>query len=424
MAHAMTHAAFVETRGVRLHYRIDGEDGAPPLLLCNSLGTDLHMWDAQVPEFARRFRVIRYDGRGHGQSGIPHSPSTLTELGEDVIDLLAALDIERVRFCGLSLGGLVGQWLALHAPGRIERMVLASTNARFGTPESWNARISQVEREGIEGIADATLGRWFSPGFRQREPEVVEGVRRQLLATSKLGYTSCCAALRDADLRTLVARIAVPTLVIVGEEDPVSTPADARWLAEQIPAARYAILRGAHLCNLEDAGTFTDVALSFLGGGVELGDERERYATGIATRRAVLGNAHVDRAVARLNPFNQEFQDLITRYAWGEIWSRPGLPRHTRSLLTISMMVALRLDAELKLHLRAAGNNGVSREEIKEVLLQSAIYCGVPAAHAAFRAAEEVFAEADAQAQGERTPAHEHADEHEHERDDAASRNA
>jgi 3-oxoadipate enol-lactonase/4-carboxymuconolactone decarboxylase len=386
--------AFVETRGVRLHYRIDGDEQAPPLLFCNSLGAELGMWDAQLAAFGQRFRVIRYDARGHGKSGVPVTASTLQDLGEDVLDLLDALGIERIRFCGLSLGGQVGQWLALHVPWRIERMALCSTSARFGTPESWSARISQVQREGMQGIVDATMSRWFSADFRQREPAAVETVRAAFLATPTDGYLSCCAALRDADLRAVVSHVSVPTLVLAGEEDPGTSPADARWLCEQIPGARYAILRGAHLCNIEDAAAFNDTVLSFLGGGATHGDERERYATGLATRRAVLGDAHVDRSLQRLNPFNHDFQDLITRYAWGEIWSRSGLPRHTRSLLTVSMLVALRQEHELALHLRAARNNGVTREEIMEVLLQSAIYCGVPAAHAAFRIAEEVLAEA------------------------------
>jgi len=246
----------------------------------------------------------------------------------------------------------------------------------------------------MEGIVEATMARWFSADFRQRETAAVESVRAAFLATPTDGYLSCSAALRDADLRAVVSHVSVPTLVVAGEEDPGTSPADARWLCEQIPGARYAILRGAPLCNIEDAAAFNDTVLSFLGGGGTHGDERERYATGLATRRAVLGDAYVDRSLQRLNPFNHEFQDLITRYAWGEIWSRPGLPRHTRSLLTLSMLVALRQEHELALHLRAARNNGVTRDEIMEVLLQSAIYCGVPAANAAFRIAEEVLAEA------------------------------
>lgn len=395
----MTHHGFVETRGTRLHYRVDGRPDAPPLLMCNSLGTTLEMWEPQVVALSQRFRVIRYDRRGHGQSGVPLAESTLSELGEDVLDLLDALKIEQVRFCGLSIGGFVGQWLALNAPSRIERMVLSSTAARIGTPEGWSARISQVEREGMQGIVEGTLGRWFTADFRRRRPEAVEAVKRAFVAISPAGYISCCAALRDADLRTKVAKIGVPTLIIAGEDDPVTTPADARWLAENIPAARYAILRGAHLCNIEDAAAFTDIVSSFLAEGSSPG-ERERYAAGMSVRRAVLGNEHVDRSLQRLTPFNGDFQDMITRYAWGEIWTRPGLPRHTRSLITISMLVALRLDAELRMHLKAARNNGVSRDEIKEVLLQSAIYCGVPAAHAAFRAAEEVFAADDQSPEG------------------------
>lgn len=383
----------VQANGVRLHYRLDGPAQAPVLLLSNSLGTSLAMWDAQIPAFARRFRVLRYDVRGHGASDVPPGEYDIEQLGRDALGLLDALELEKVHFCGLSVGGLTGQWLALNAPQRLHKLVICNTAAKIGTAETWNARIALVQDRGMTEVAPGAIGRWFTAAFAELEPAAVAAVRSQLLATPPAGYASACAAVRDADFRAQLPALKVPLLVVAGIHDPVTTVEDARFIAGSVPGARLAELPAAHLSNIEARERFDAVVLDFLGEGHL--HEDERYRLGLQRRREVLGDAHVDRSLGNLTPFNEEFQDYITRNAWGAIWTRPGLPGHTRSLLTIAMMVALGRDAELKLHLNAARNNGVSREQIKEVLLQAAVYCGVPAANHAFHLAQQVFAEQD-----------------------------
>lgn len=391
--------SFAELPDVCLHYELEGPDDAPLLVLSNSLGADLSMWAMQMPALLAHFRVLRYDTRGHGESGIPSGDYTVEQLGRDVIGLLDHLGIARAHFCGISMGGLSGIWLALHHPERLGRLVLANTAARIGSDEGWQARIDAVGSGGMAALAPAIIERWYTPGYRSRCAAAVAPFQAALAATSPDGYASCCAALRDADLRVGLSRIALPTLVIAGTVDHSTPAADGRAVAAQIEGARYVELDAAHISNQEQAGAFTAAVLSFLTDDAI--NDRARRAAGMSVRRAVLGDAHVDRAQDSLTDLNREFQDFITRYAWGEVWTRPGLSRHTRSLLTIGLMVALNRPDELKLHLRAARNNGVTPDEIKEVLLHCAIYAGVPAANAAFHTASEVLAEV----QGSSSPA-------------------
>ncbi len=382
---------------VQLNYRIDGRDDAPVLVLSNSLGTDLEMWSPQMPVLVERFRVVRYDTRGHGASSVTEGPYTLDQLGHDVLGLLDHLGIERTHFCGLSMGGLTGLWLAVCAPSRIGRLVLANTGARIGTADGWNSRIASIRDAGSGGlpaaVVDGVVERWFTRRHRDLAVAEVERIRRMLVDTSAIGYAANCAAIRDADLRTALTAIRLPTLVVAGAHDP-STPASlGRDIAAAVSGAEYVELDAAHLSNLEQAGAFNAALLRFLTGDAIT--ESGRRAIGDGMRRSVLGDAHVDRSAAARTAFNGEFLDYITRTAWGETWTRPGLPRHTRSLLTIAMMVALNRPDELRLHLNAARNNGVTRDELKEVLMQAAVYCGVPAANAAFHLAAQVFAAQD-----------------------------
>ena len=380
---------FAELPDLRLHYEVEGREDAPVLVLSNSLGTDLSMWSVQMPALLAHFRVLRYDTRGHGQSGVPAGDYSIHQLGGDVIDLLDHLDIKRAHFCGISMGGLTGMWLAMHQPQRLLRLVLANTAARIGSEQSWQARIDAVCAQGMAALAPAVVERWYTPGYRARCAAAIKPFQAALAATSAAGYSACCAALRAADLRHGLPRIGAPTLVIAGTHDTSTTPAEGRAAAARIDGARYVELDAAHISNQEQAGAFTAALLSFLTDSAM--NDRARHATGMQLRRAVLGEAHVERAQAGLTDLNRDFQDFITRYAWGEVWTRPGLSRHTRSLLTIGLMVALNRPEELKLHLRAARNNGVSADEIREVLLHCAIYAGVPAANAAFHMAAEVL---------------------------------
>jgi 3-oxoadipate enol-lactonase/4-carboxymuconolactone decarboxylase len=379
---------------VRLHYELEGDPQRPVLMLCNSLGTTLDMWTPQMPAFLAHFRVLRYDTRGHGDSEITPGEYSIAQLGGDAVALLDHLGIERVAFCGLSMGGMTGMWLGAHRPERVERLVLANTGAKVGDPSVWAARFEAIRAGGMAAITPAVLDRWFTGRYQRLAAKEVDKVRAMLLATSPAGYIANGAAVRDMDQRDSLARIAAPTLVIGGTYDGSTPPELGRAVAQAIKGARYVELDAAHLSNWEQAGAFTATVLSFLlDGGL---NERARFEAGLAVRRPVLGAEYVDRALANRSALSAEFQDLVTRYCWGEIWTRPGLPRHTRSLLTIAMTLALNRTDEMRLHLRAARNNGVTRDEIKEVLMQAAIYCGVPAGVSAFRIAAEVFAEQDA----------------------------
>ena len=256
----------LDIQGDKFNCRVDGSPDAPVLVLSNSLGTNLSMWDAQMPALTARFRVLRYDTRGHGASAVTPGPYTIGELGRDVLRLLDALKIRRAHFCGLSMGGMIGMWLGVHAPDRIGRMVLANTAPKIGTPEMWNQRIDNVRKGGMEAIVDTLLERWLTAGFRARVPEAVARVRAMLTATPPEGYLACCAAVRDMDQRDAIAGIRHPTLVIAGTHDVVTLPAEARAMAERIRGARYVELDAAHLSNIEAADRFTADAVAFIAG--------------------------------------------------------------------------------------------------------------------------------------------------------------
>lgn len=378
----------------RIRVKVDGPERAPALMLSNSLGASLEMWEPQVPALAERLRVVRYDARGHGGSSIPEKPASIGELGLDALAVMDALGLETVAFCGLSMGGMTGLWLARNHPARIRRLVVANSAPAIPPARTWDERIALVAREGMAAVADAVLARWLTPDFLAARPPAAATLRAMLVANDPAGYASGCAAVRDFDLRAGLGDIRCPTLVIGGSADRATPPEASVEMADAIPGASLVLLEAAHLSNWERPEDFTGALLDFLVRGGTLA-EAERHGLGMAMRRRVLGDAWVDRAAARSSAFTGEFQNLITRYAWGEIWTRPGLPRATRSCMVLSTMIALGHWQEFRLHVRAAFNNGLGRDEIKEVILQSAIYCGVPAANTAFHHAEEVLAEID-----------------------------
>jgi 3-oxoadipate enol-lactonase len=256
--------AIIPVNGTTLKVRCDGDRGRPTVVLSNSLGTDLSMWDAQVPVLATRFHVVRYDTRGHGASGAPGGPYTIGLLGSDVLGLLDHLDIERAHFVGLSMGGVIGQWLGAHAPGRLQKLVLANTAARIGTREAWQARADSVRADGMNEIAAGSPGRWFTPGFAARQPVVVGTMQKTLRTLVPEGYAACCEALAVADLTQDVRRIEAGTLVIAGADDPVTTVSDAQALLGAIKGATMVTLPAAHLSNVEAPDRFTDAVASFL----------------------------------------------------------------------------------------------------------------------------------------------------------------
>lgn len=250
--------------GTPLHFRTDGDPAHPCLVLCNSLGTDLSMWDAQADALASRLFVVRVDTRGHGQSGTSDAPFGIDRLGLDVIALLDHLQVERAAFCGISMGGLVGQWLGIHQPQRLNALVLANTAARIGSVEGWQARAALVRSEGMNAVADGAAARWFTPPFIEREKAAVARMVDALRRQDAAGYAACCEALAQADLRAGVAAITAPTLVIAGEHDPVTTVADGRWLQQQIAGASLATVAASHISNVEQPQQFTSLLHAFL----------------------------------------------------------------------------------------------------------------------------------------------------------------
>jgi len=360
-----------------LHHRLDGPSDAPLLVLGPAMGTTLDLWEPQLPAFSAFWRVLRFDLPGHG--GSPSRPGvTLDELADEVLELAGP---GRFAYAGISVGGQIGIALAAAAPERIDRLALLCTAARIGTTEGWLDRAAQVRKDGMGPLSDTAPSRWFTPDFQAHAPfaEIMRGVDAE-------GYAAMCEAIAYFDGRDRLGRITAPTLVISGAGDPTTPPADGQALADGIPSAELEVLQNAsHLANVEQAPAVTRLLTGHL-----LPDRR---GGGTRVRRAVLGDAHVDQAAAGTTDFTADFQDLITRYAWGDIWTRPGLDRKARSCITITALVARGHLDELAMHVRAALRNGLTPEEIKEVLLQSAIYCGVPAANSAFAVAQRVLAE-------------------------------
>jgi len=248
----------------QIHYEWSGQEHLPTLVFSNSLGTNLHMWDSQIEEFTKHFRILRCDTRGHGQSSVTSGPYTIDQLSWDVVRLLDVLQQERVHFCGLSMGGMIGMFLGVNAPARFHKFVLCNTAAKIGTAETWNTRIQTVQSGGMKAVAGAVVERWFTPGFRTSHPTETQAVLAMLEAADPHGYIACCAAVRDMDQRHTLQSIRVPCLVIAGTSDPATPPEEGRYVAASIPGAKYVELPAAHLSNIEARDDFNRHVLQFL----------------------------------------------------------------------------------------------------------------------------------------------------------------
>ena len=248
-------------------HRFDGPEDAPVLVLSNSLGTTNEMWEPQLPALTESFRVLRHDRRGHGRSEVPPGPYTIADLGRDVLELLDSLELERVSYCGLSIGGMDGMWIAANAPERLDRLCLCSTSANLGPPELWVDRAATVRADGTDAVADATMGRWFSSAFHEAHPEVVARFREMVASTPAEGYASCCEAIRDWDFRDELGRISAPTLVLSAEVDPSTPPEHGRLIADGIPGASFVVIpEAAHLVNVERPAEVDEAILGHLTG--------------------------------------------------------------------------------------------------------------------------------------------------------------
>lgn len=256
--------SYADLSQARLYYVMDGPADAPVLVLSNSLGTCADMWARQIPELAKHFRVLRYDTRGHGKSSVPEGEYSFAQLGADLLELLDHLAIDAAHFCGLSMGGPTGIWLALHHPERIERLVLSNTAARIGSAEGWASRIAAVNENTLEAMAPTLVERWLTEPTRGNEPGLAQILIDMLRRTPDAGYTGNCAALRDADFRDQVSGIKAPTLIISGTHDLAATPADGRYLNSTIAGSRYVELATSHIANWEQADAYSRIVRDFL----------------------------------------------------------------------------------------------------------------------------------------------------------------
>ncbi|MFI7499944.1 4-carboxymuconolactone decarboxylase [Streptomyces sp. NPDC049687] len=425
-----------ETPSNTLQYRFDGPEEAPVLILGPSLGTTWHMWDRQVPELAQQWRVFRYDLPGHG--GAPAYPAgAVADLAERLLATLDGLGVQRFGYAGCAFGGAVGVELALRHPERVASLALIAASPRFGTADEFRQRGVIVRTNGLDPIARTSPDRWFTSGFAAAQPAITEWAVQMVRTTDPGCYIAACEALAAFDVRAELGMVGAPTLVLVGSDDQVTGPAEARILVAGIPDARLAVVPGAsHLVPVEQPAAVTDLLVRHFSTAWQPAYESstgqtavpgipvravvtapvqpvpiaeiapapvvepqqvmgrpDPYDAGLKVRREVLGDAHVDRALSQADDFSGDFQEFITRYAWGEIWDRPGLDRRSRSCVTLTALVAGGHLDELAFHTRAALRNGLTPDEIKEVLLQAAVYCGVPAANSAFRVAQQVIRE-------------------------------
>ena len=369
---------------MNINYQLHGTPNSPVLIFSNSLGSNYHMWDELVPYLLPYFQVLLVDTRGHGGTDKPEGPYSIEMLGEDVLQLMDELQIDKAYFCGLSLGGLIGQWLGIHAANRFHKIVLSNTAAKIGTRESWQQRIELLSENGMAAIVDGTMEKWFTDSFRHEEAERSFLSRQMFLSSNVTGYCNCCKAIGEADFNEQLSAFSVPALVITGDEDAVTHVVHAEKLVELIPDAKLNVLHGRHLLSMEFPKTYAEALVDFFVGS-------SKVDRGTHVRKTVLGEVHVDRSEKNINVFNDVFHELVVQVPWGQIWTRPGLDKHQRSLITLSMMIALNRGNEFRMHVKAAIHNGVSVDEIKELILQSAIYCGFPAALDAYKNAEEVF---------------------------------
>lgn len=378
---------FVSVKDLNIHVLVEGPPGAAPLVLLHSLGTTAHVWDEQAAELSRSFRVIRPDLRGHGLTTCTPGPYSMELFADDLAALLDALGINQAHIGGISIGGMVAQAFAAAHPKRAASLLLVDTAMAIPPAQSWTERAAKVRAEGITAIADAVIARWVTPAFMSAAP--TEGLRSMLLRTPVEGYAASAEAIAAADLSAATSGLNLPTLIIAGDQDQATPVASAQALNQAIVGSSLVVIENAaHIPLVEKPEEITSAMLNFLNPAIT-----DYYESGLSVRRQVLGEAHVARAMQNITDLDRDFQAFITRTAWGSIWTRPGLDRRTRSLLTIAMMASLGHEEELKLHLRASKNTGTTPADIAEVLMQVAVYAGVPAANSAFRTAKEIFRE-------------------------------
>lgn len=384
---------FTSNGDVRIYWRRDGKPSFPVLVLGNSLGTDMTMWEPVMPRLLRHFQIIRFDMRGHGASDAPQAEYSMADLTDDLAAVIEAANIARFDYCGVSMGGMVGIAYAQRRDPRLSRLVLSNTAVSF--PESvWLDRIERVQQGGMTAIADTVLEHFFTADFLKHANIDFERLREALLSQDAHGYAGCCAAIRDMSLSGGLKLIDVPVLVITGRDDASTPPSRGEEIAAAIPDARIAALPGAHIPMVERPLAWNDTILAFLAPTGDM-SEAQRYDIGLARRREVLGSAYVDARLAARTSFTKDFQALITQLAWGRLWTSTRLDDLTRRVVVLAMTAAMGKWEEFDLHVAAALRAGVEIPVLQEVLTMVSVYAGVPAANTGFARASKLIAQTD-----------------------------
>lgn len=380
-----------------------GPGDGPVILLGPSLGTSAAtLWGATAPMLTAEARVVGWDLPGHGRSR-PADSFSIAELAAAVVAIADHLGVEQFHYAGDSIGGCVGLQLALDAPHKVATATLLCTGAAIGTPEGWRGRAATVRAEGMAVMVADAPERWFAPGFTQRRPGVAAALLDGLSHTDPESYAQACEALAAFDVTDRLPQIDIPVLAIAGREDAPTPPESLQRIASEVTNGELVVLEAVgHLAPAEAPDRVAALIAQRLelAGLAAAGNVDEVYQRGMAVRREVLGDAHVDRALATTTELTADFQRMITEYAWGGIWTRPGLDRRSRSMITLTALIARGHHEEFAMHLRAARRNGLSNNEIAELIMQTAIYCGVPDANTAFRIASDVLSDFDSHGPG------------------------
>jgi 3-oxoadipate enol-lactonase/4-carboxymuconolactone decarboxylase len=360
-----------------------------------SLGTTSEIWDAVAHGLSKDYRVLRFDLPGHGFSPAATEPFDMADVASAVLELVDSVGGGAFYYAGDSMGSAIGLTIALRHPGRVRRIAAFATAAVHGTPASWAERAAQVRSSGTASLVSASAARWFAPDFLEQEPALGAAVLDHLLGVDDESYALCCEALATYDLTAEARSLTVPAVFVAGEFDIASPPATVKALASLVPGARFQLMPGvAHLPVLEDPVVAEQLIRSIL---PPVGASSDLYESGMRVRREILGDRHVDEATERITTETADFQEFLTRYAWGEIWDRPGLGRRDRSLVTLASLITGGHENELAMHIRAGLINGLTRTAISETIMHTALYAGLPAANSAFAIAQGVFAELDAE---------------------------
>lgn len=381
--------------GVHVFFDLQGPEDAPVVAFSNSLSTTLEMWDDQVAALAGRYRILRYDTRGHGRSETIDRPTTMDDYADDLAELMDALHIPAAHIVGLSMGGRVAQSMGVRHPGKTLSLVIMASGAHFPYPDVWDQRMAQAKAEGMAGLAEAGMLRWFTPENRERLKDKVAVLRARFASLDPVGYVIACRALKEIPTIDDIRAITAPTLVIAGAKDPATPPIRSQEIFERIPNSEMIVVpEAAHMVAVEQADIVNRHLVAWLeryAGAAPRKAGGSSFEEGLANRKSVLGVEYVQASLDKAGPFAMPFQDYITRMAWGDIWGDPALPRKTRSMLVLTTCIALNREEEFKLHLRPALRNGVTLAELRALMMQSAVYAGVPAANGAFRWTREVL---------------------------------